>query len=98
MGDQPKGVAEQWLAYYPDLDEVQREFLEKALEVYEEQSGGDDQLMAGNIARSLKWRITGPELNKFVRRLHSRGFVLRTDFKTLFYFVESGYGKTDTHR
>ena len=58
------------------LDEREIEFLEKALEVYEEQGGRDDQLMAGTIARSLKWRITGPELNKFVRRLHSRGFVL----------------------
>jgi hypothetical protein len=57
------------------LDEREIEFLEMALEVYAEQ-GGDDNMMAGSIARSLKWRITPAELNKFVRRLHSRGFVL----------------------
>ncbi|HET9495386.1 MAG TPA: hypothetical protein VFR15_14240 [Chloroflexia bacterium] len=57
------------------LDEREIEFLEMALEVYAER-GGDDNLMAGSIARSLKWRITPAELNKFVRRLHSRGFVL----------------------
>ena len=57
------------------LDEREIEFLEKALEIYSEQ-GDADPILAGGIARSLKWRITGPELNKFVRRLHSRGFVL----------------------
>ena len=58
------------------LDERENEFLEKALELYGEQADHSEQLLAGSIARSLKWRITGPELNKFVRRLHSRGFVL----------------------
>ncbi len=58
------------------LDEREIEFLEKALEIYSEQSDHNDPILAGSIARSLKWRITGPELNKFVRKLHSRGFVL----------------------
>ncbi len=58
------------------LDEQEIEFLEQALELYSEQSSHSDPLLAGGIARSLKWRVTGPELNKFVRRLHSRGFVL----------------------
>lgn len=58
------------------LDEREIEFLEAALEIYGEQSDHSEPLMAGGIARSLKWRITGPELNKFVRKLHSRGFVL----------------------
>ncbi len=60
------------------LDEREIEFLEKALELYGEQANHNDPLMARGIARSLKWRITGAELNKFVRRLHSRGFVLGT--------------------
>lgn len=58
------------------LDEREIEFLEKALEIYSEQGDHSEPIMAGGIARSLKWRITGPELNKFVRKLHSRGFVL----------------------
>ena len=58
------------------LDEREIEFLEKALEIYSEQSNQATPILAGSIARSLKWRISGPELNKFVRRLHSRGFVL----------------------
>ncbi len=58
------------------LDGPEIEFLEKALELYEEQSDHGDQLLAGGIARSLRWRISGPELNKFVRKLHSRGFVV----------------------
>ena len=58
------------------LDEREIEFLEKALEIYGEQSDQGAPILAGSIARSLKWRISGPELNKFVRRLHSRGFVL----------------------
>ncbi|MEO8286168.1 MAG: hypothetical protein ABI670_06995 [Chloroflexota bacterium] len=58
------------------LDEREIEFLETALELYGEQSSHTDPLLAGGIARTLKWRITGAELNKFVRRLHSRGFVL----------------------
>lgn len=58
------------------LDEREVEFLEKALEIYSEQANHDAPILAGGIARSLKWRITGPELNKFVRKLHSRGFVL----------------------
>ena len=58
------------------LDEREIEFLEKALEIYSEQADPSVPLLAGGIARSLKWRITGPELNKFVRKLHSRGFVL----------------------
>ncbi|MDQ6695419.1 MAG: hypothetical protein M3014_13550 [Chloroflexota bacterium] len=60
------------------LDEQEIEFLEQALELYNEQSNHNDQLLAGGIARSLRWRMTGAELNKFVRRLHSRGFVLGT--------------------
>ncbi len=60
------------------LDEREVEFLEKALEIYSEQTNHNDPLLAGGIARTLKWRITGAELNKFVRRLHSRGFVLGT--------------------
>jgi hypothetical protein len=58
------------------LDEREIEFLEKALEIYGEQADHSTPILAGGIARSLKWRITGPELNKFVRKLHSRGFVL----------------------
>lgn len=58
------------------LDERELEFLEKALEVYSEQANTSAPILAGGIARSLRWRITGPELNKFVRKLHSRGFVL----------------------
>lgn len=58
------------------LDEREIEFLEKALEIYSDQADHADTILAGSIARSLKWRITGPELNKFVRKLHSRGFVL----------------------
>lgn len=58
------------------LDEREVEFLEKALEIYSEQTNHDEPILAGGIARALKWRITGPELNKFVRKLHSRGFVL----------------------
>ncbi|HEX9989062.1 MAG TPA: hypothetical protein VGE45_11370 [Chloroflexia bacterium] len=58
------------------LDEREIEFLEKALEIYSEQADHSAPILAGGIARSLKWRITGPELNKFVRKLHSRGFVL----------------------
>ncbi len=58
------------------LDEREIEFLEKALEIYSEQTDHSAPILAGSIARSLKWRITGPELNKFVRKLHSRGFVL----------------------
>jgi hypothetical protein len=58
------------------LDEREIEFLEKALEIYSEQTDHSAPILAGGIARSLKWRITGPELNKFVRKLHSRGFVL----------------------
>ncbi len=58
------------------LDEQEIEFLEKALEVYNEQSDHTNPILAAGIARSLRWRITGPELNKFVRKLHSRGFVL----------------------
>lgn len=58
------------------LDERELEFLERALEIYSEQANHADPILAGGIARSLKWRITGPELNKFVRKLHSRGFVL----------------------
>jgi hypothetical protein len=60
------------------LDERELEFLEQALEVYAEQTNHSDPLLAAGIARSLRWRITGSELNKFVRRLHSRGFVLGT--------------------
>ena len=60
------------------LDDREIEFLEKALEIYGEQPNPNDPLLAGGIARTLKWRVTGPELNKFVRRLHSRGFVLGT--------------------
>src|SRR5215216_4954036 len=60
------------------LDEMETEFLEKALEVYSEQTDHNEPLLAGGIARSLKWRVTGAELNKFVRRLHSRGFVVGT--------------------
>ena len=58
------------------LDERELEFLEQALEIYGEQADPGAPILAGGIARSLKWRISGPELNKFVRRLHSRGFVL----------------------
>ena len=58
------------------LDEREVEFLEKALEIYGEQTNQNEPILAGGIARELKWRITGAELNKFVRRLHSRGFVL----------------------
>ena len=58
------------------LDDREIEFLEKALEIYNEQANQGNPILAGSIARSLKWRITGPDLNKFVRRLHSRGFVL----------------------
>ncbi len=58
------------------LDEREIEFIEAALEVYGEQADHSAPLLAAGIARSLKWRITGPELNKFVRRLHSRGFVV----------------------
>ena len=57
------------------LDETEVEFLERALEIHNEQAGAGP-ILAGGIARSLKWRMTGPELNKFVRKLHSRGFVL----------------------
>jgi len=60
------------------LDERELEFLEKALELYDEQTDHSAPLLAGGIARSLRWRITGAELNKFVRKLHSRGFVLGT--------------------
>ncbi len=60
------------------LDERELEFLEQALEVYNEQANPSEPLLAGGIARSLRWRITGPELNKFVRKLHSRGFVTGT--------------------
>lgn len=60
------------------LDENEIEFLEKALELYGEQSNHADPILAGGIARSLKWRMSGAELNKFVRKLHSRGFVLGT--------------------
>jgi hypothetical protein len=60
------------------LDEREIEFLEKALEIYGEQSDPAAPILAGGIARSLKWRVTGAELNKFVRKLHSRGFVLGT--------------------
>ncbi|HEX8598571.1 MAG TPA: hypothetical protein VF952_08655 [Chloroflexia bacterium] len=60
------------------LDERELEFLEQALEIYSEQSDQGEPILAGDIARSLKWRISGAELNKFVRRLHSRGFVLGT--------------------
>ncbi len=60
------------------LDEREIEFLEKALEIYGEQGESGDPILAGGIARSLKWRVTGAELNKFVRKLHSRGFVLGT--------------------
>ncbi len=60
------------------LDEREIEFLEKALEIYSEQANHSDPILAGGIARSLKWRISGAELNKFVRKLHSRGFVLGT--------------------
>jgi hypothetical protein len=60
------------------LDEREIEFLEKALEIYGEQSDPSAPILAGGIARSLKWRVTGAELNKFVRKLHSRGFVLGT--------------------
>ena len=58
------------------LEESEIEFLEKALEIHSEQSNPDDPILAGGIARSLKWRMSGAELNKFVRKLHSRGFVL----------------------
>jgi hypothetical protein len=60
------------------LDEREIEFLEKALEIHSEQSDPAAPILAGGIARSLKWRVTGAELNKFVRKLHSRGFVLGT--------------------
>ena len=58
------------------LDYREIEFLEKALEIYGEQPNHNDPILAGGIARALKWRVSGAELNKFVRRLHSRGFVL----------------------
>jgi hypothetical protein len=58
------------------LDEKEIEFLEKALELYDEQADHSEPLLAGGIARSLRWRLSGPELNKFVRRLYSRAFVL----------------------
>src|SRR4029077_21074977 len=35
VDDMYTGVAEQWLAYHPDLDQVQRDFLEKALAFYQ---------------------------------------------------------------
>ena len=57
------------------LDEKEIEFLEKALELYGEQADHSEPLLAGGIARSLRWRISGSELNKFVRRLYSRAFV-----------------------
>ena len=60
------------------LDEKEIEFLEKALEIHSEQADPSTPILAGGIARSLKWRVTGSELNKFVRKLHSRGFVLGT--------------------
>ncbi|MGA7731925.1 MAG: hypothetical protein WCD37_11730 [Chloroflexia bacterium] len=60
------------------LDEREIEFLEKALEIHSEQADHAAPILAGGIARSLKWRVTGAELNKFVRKLHSRGFVLGT--------------------
>jgi hypothetical protein len=60
------------------LDEREIEFLEQALELYAEQSDHSAPLLAGGIARTLRWRVSGAELNKFVRRLHSRGFVLGT--------------------
>lgn len=58
------------------LDDNEIEFLEAALELYGEQSRHSDPLLAGGIARSLRWRMSPAELNKFVRRLHSRSFVL----------------------
>ena len=58
------------------LDEMEEAFLERALELYDEQTDHSEPLLAGGIARSLKWRMTGAELNKFVRKLHSRGFVV----------------------
>ena len=58
------------------LDESEIDFLEKALEIYGEQTDHSNPILAGIIARSLKWRMSGAELNKFVRKLHSRGFVL----------------------
>ena len=58
------------------LDDNEIEFLERALELYSEQSSHSDPLLAGGIARSLRWRMSPAELNKFVRRLHSRSFVL----------------------
>jgi len=60
------------------LDDDEAAFLEAALEAYGEQGSHSDPLMAGSIARSLKWRMSGAELNKFVRKLHTRGFVLGT--------------------
>jgi hypothetical protein len=60
------------------LDEREIEFLEQALELYAEQSDHSAPLLAGGIARTLRWRVSGAELNKFVRKLHSRGFVLGT--------------------
>ncbi len=58
------------------LDEREVEFLEKAMELYSEQASHGEPLLAAGIARSLRWRVTGAELNKFIRRLHSRGFVI----------------------
>ena len=60
------------------LDDTELEFLEQALEIYEEQANHAEPILAGGISRTLRWRISGPELNKFVRKLHSRGFVLGT--------------------
>jgi hypothetical protein len=53
------------------LDDTEIEFLEKALEIYGEQGESGGPILAGGIARSLKWRLSGAELNKFVRKLHS---------------------------
>jgi hypothetical protein len=58
------------------LDDNEIEFLEAALAQYGEQSDHSQPLLAGGIARSLRWRMSPAELNKFVRRLYSRAFVV----------------------
>ena len=53
--------------------------------------------LAGGIARTLRWRISGPELNKFVRKLHSRGWLGRKDRATDCAFPQTPLFSPEVH-